>query len=163
MINSYQLFSVSVIETKIIIQAPLLKKVINWCEKNNKTENYISIRGGFQEHENFDGKKELDQILNCFLRVHMREEIAHGWLNVLNKNGDNIPHRHSGDIIKNSGVLYLTNNNSAISFIKDSQVYSFYPKLYDFIFFPHDLIHQVSTHTEDKFRISYAINTKNIK
>ena len=163
MINTYQLFSVPVIETKIVLQTPLLKKIKNWCQENNKKEDFISLRGGFQEHENFDGREELNNILNSFFKINMREEILHGWLNVINKNGDNIPHRHTGDHIKNSAVFYLTNNNSSISFMRDTQIFSFQPKLFDLIIFPHDLIHQVSPHTTDELRISYAVNTRNIK
>lgn len=163
MINTYQLFSVPLVETKLIIQIPLLNKVKNWCKENNKNENFISLRGGYQEHDDFDGKKELDEIINSFLRIHMKEKILHGWLNILNKNGDNIPHRHTGDNIKSSAVLYLTNNNSAINFMRDSQVFSVYPKLFDFLIFPHDLIHQVSPNLNDEIRISYAINTGGIE
>ena len=162
MINTYQLFSVPLVETKIVLQIALLKKITDWCQKNNKTENYISVRGGFQEHNNFDGKEELDEIINSFLRLHMKEKILHGWLNILNKNGDNLPHRHTGNNIKSSAVLYLTNNNSTITFMRDSQVFSIYPKLFDFLIFPHDLIHQVSPHLNDEIRISYAINTGDI-
>jgi len=163
MINTYHLFSVPVIETKIVLQNSLLNKIKNWCQKNNKKEDFISIRGGFQEHKNFDGKEELDDVLNCFFKMNMKEEIMHSWLNVLNKNGDNIPHRHTGDNIKNSAVFYLTNNNSAINFMRDAQIFSFQPKLFDLIIFPHDLIHQVSPHTTNDLRISYAVNTRNIK
>jgi hypothetical protein len=163
MINTYQLFSVPLVETKLIIQIPLLNKVKNWCKENNKNENFISLRGGYQEHTDFDGKEELDEIINSFLRIHMKEKILHGWLNILNKNGDNIPHRHTGDNIKSSAVLYLTNNNSAINFMRDSQVFSVYPKLFDFLIFPHDLIHQVSPNLNDEIRISYAINTGGIE
>jgi len=163
MINTYQLFSVPLVETKLIIQIPLLNKVKNWCKENNKNENFISLRGGYQEHTDFDGKEELDEIINSFLRIHMKEKILHGWLHILNKNGDNIPHRHTGDNIKSSAVLYLTNNNSAINFMRDSQVFSVYPKLFDFLIFPHDLIHQVSPNLNDEIRISYAINTGGIE
>jgi len=163
MINTYQLFSVPLVETKLLIQIPLLNKVKNWCKENNKNENFISLRGGYQEHTDFDGKEELDEIINSFLRIHMKEKILHGWLNILNKNGDNIPHRHTGDNIKSSAVLYLTNNNSAINFMRDSQVFSVYPKLFDFLIFPHDLIHQVSPNLNDEIRISYAINTGGIE
>ena len=163
MINTYQLFSVPLVETKLIIQIPLLTKVKNWCKENNKNENFISLRGGYQEHTDFDGKEELDEIINSFLRIHMKEKILHGWLNILNKNGDNIPHRHTGDNIKSSAVLYLTNNNSAINFMRDSQVFSVYPKLFDFLIFPHDLIHQVSPNLNDEIRISYAVNTGGIE
>lgn len=163
MINTYHLFAVPVIQTKIVLQTPLLKKITDWCQKNNKTENYISVRGGFQEHKNFDGKEELDEIINSFLRLHIKEKITYSWLNVLNKNGDNTPHRHTGDNIKSSAVLYLTENNSTISFMRDAQIFSFQPKLFDLIIFPHDLIHQVSPHTTDNLRISYAINTESIK
>ena len=163
MINTYQLFSVPVIETKLVLQTSLLKKITDWCQKNNKRENFISLRGGFQEHGDFDGKQELNDVINRFFKINMREEILHGWLNVIDKNGDNIPHRHVGDYIKNSAVFYLTNNNSAINFMRDAQIFSFQPKLFDLIIFPHDLIHQVSPHTTDDLRISYAVNTKNIK
>ncbi len=163
MINTYHLFAVPVIETKIVFQTPLLKKITDWCKKNNKKEDFISLRGGFQEHQNFDGKEELDEIINSFLRLHMKEKITYSWLNVLNKNGDNTPHRHTGNNIKSSAVLYLTENNSAINFMRDAQIFSVYPKLFDFLIFPHDLIHQVSPHLNDKVRISYAINTESIK
>jgi len=163
MINTYHLFAVPVIQTKIVLQTPLLKKITDWCQKNNKKEDFISLRGGFQEHKNFDGKEELDEIINSFLRLHVKEKITYSWLNVLNKNGDNTPHRHTGDNIKSSAVLYLTENNSTISFMRDAQIFSFQPKLFDLIIFPHDLIHQVSPHTTDNLRISYAINTESIK
>ena len=163
MINTYHLFSVPVIETKIVLQTPLFKKITNWCKENSKNENFITRRGGFQEHNDFDGKEELDEIINSFLRLHVQEKISHSWLNVLNKNGDNLPHRHTGDNIKSSAVFYLTNNNSAINFIKDSQLFSVYPKLFDLLIFPSDLIHQVSPHLNDEVRISYAINTESIK
>jgi len=107
MINTYQLFSVPLVETKLIIQIPLLTKVKNWCKENNKNENFISLRGGYQEHTDFDGKEELDEIINSFLRIHMKEKILHGWLNILNKNGDNTPHQHLGDNVINSGGIKL--------------------------------------------------------
>ena len=118
---------------------------------------------GFQEHENFDGKEELNEILNTFLRIHFKQEIEHGWLNVLNKNGDNAPHQHLGDNVINSGVLYLSNNNSAITFMRDTQIFSFYPKLFNLLIFPKELIHQVSPHLTDEVRISYGINLRNIR
>mgnify|MGYP003658844031 CR=1 FL=1 len=59
MINTHNLFAVPVMETTVVIQTPLLNKIKNWCEKNKKNTNFISLRNGFQEHENFDGKKEF--------------------------------------------------------------------------------------------------------
>ena len=41
MINTYHLFSVPVIETKIVLQTSLLNKIKNWCQKNNKKEDFI--------------------------------------------------------------------------------------------------------------------------
>jgi len=163
MINTHNLFAVPVMETTVVIQTPLLKKIKNWCEENKKNTNFISVRNGFQEHENFDGKEELNEILNTFLRIHFKQEIEHGWLNVLNKNGDNAPHQHLGDNVINSGVLYLSNNNSAITFMRDTQIFSFYPKLFNLLIFPKELIHQVSPHLTDEVRISYGINLRNIR
>ena len=163
MINTHNLFAVPVTETTIIIQTPLLNKIKNWCEKNKKNTNFISMRNGFQEHGNFDGKEELNEILNTFLRIHFKQEIEHSWLNVLNKNGDNTPHQHLGDNVINSGVFYLSNNNSAITFMEDTQIFSFYPKLFNLLIFPKELIHQVSPHLTDEVRISYGINLRNVR
>ena len=57
MINTYNLFAVPVTETTIVIQTPLLNKITNWCEENKKNTDFISVRNGFQEHGNFDGKE----------------------------------------------------------------------------------------------------------
>ena len=162
MINTYNLFAVPVTETTIVIQTPLLNKITNWCEENKKNTDFISVRNGFQEHGNFDGKEELDDILNTFLRLHFKQEIDHSWLNVLNKNGDNVPHVHLGDKIISSGVFYLSRNNSAITFMRNEDIFSFYPKLFNLLVFPKKLIHQVSPHLTDELRISYSINMRSI-
>ena len=162
MINTYNLFAVPVTETTIVIQTPLLNKITNWCEENKKSTDFISVRNGFQEHGNFDGKEELDDILNTFLRLHFKQEIDHSWLNVLNKNGDNVPHVHLGDKIVSSGVFYLSRNNSAITFMRNEDIFSFYPKLFNLLVFPKKLIHQVSPHLTDELRISYSINMRSI-
>ncbi len=162
MINTYNLFAVPVTETTIVIQTPLLNKITNWCEENKKNTDFISVRNGFQEHGNFDGKEELDDILNTFLRLHFKQEIDHSWLNVLNKNGDNVPHVHLGDKIVSSGVFYLSRNNSAITFMRNEDIFSFYPKLFNLLIFPKKLIHQVSPHLTDELRISYSINMRSI-
>jgi hypothetical protein len=162
MINTYNLFAVPVTETTIVIQTPLLNKITKWCEENKKNTDFISVRNGFQEHGNFDGKEELDDILNTFLRLHFKQEIDHGWLNVLNKNGDNVPHVHLGDKIISSGVFYLSKNNSAITFMRNEDIFSFYPKLFNLLIFPKKLIHQVSPHLTDELRISYSINMRSI-
>ncbi len=36
----------------------LLNKITKWCEENKKNTDFISVRNGFQEHGNFDGKEE---------------------------------------------------------------------------------------------------------
>lgn len=162
MINTYNLFAVPVTETTIVIQTPLLNKITKWCEENKKSTDFISVRNGFQEHGNFDGKEELDDILNTFLRLHFKQEIDHSWLNVLNKNGDNVPHVHLGDKIISSGVFYLSRNNSAITFMRNEDIFSFYPKLFNLLVFPKKLIHQVSPHLTDELRISYSINMRSI-
>tara|TARA_R100001129_G_scaffold17248_1_gene11176 strand:- start:360 stop:854 length:495 start_codon:yes stop_codon:yes gene_type:complete len=162
MINTHYLFAVPVTETTIIIQTSLLNKITNWCEENKKNTDFISLRNGFQEHGNFDGKKELDEILNNFFRLHFKQEIENGWLNVLNKNGDNTPHAHLGDTVVNSAVFYLSRDNSAITFMRNDQIFSFYPKLFNLLVFPKELIHQVSPHLTEGVRISYGINLRSL-
>jgi len=158
MINTHNLFAVPVMETTVVIQIPLLNKIKNWCEENKKNGNCLSVRNGFQEHGDFDGKKELDDILNTYLRTHLKLEIQHSWLNILNKNGENGPHHHIGPGTTNAAIFYLSNNNSAVTFIRNSEAYSFYPKLFNLLVFPDELLHQVSPHLTDDLRISYGIN-----
>ena len=159
MINTYHLFAVPLIQTKLVIQHSLLNKIKNWCIENNKNNDLFSIRKGFQEHEKFEGKEELDEIINNFFKIYFTQKIHNSWLNVLNKSGQNVPHVHTGDDVVNSAVLYLTNKNSTITFIQNSQIFNYEPQLFDLLIFPSSLVHQVSVHTNDEIRISYAMNT----
>jgi hypothetical protein len=158
MINTHFLFATPVIESKIIIQTDLLNEIRSFCKKKIAEETYISLRNGYQEHSNFDGEKKLFEILNIFLKNFFKLEIKNGWLNIINKNGFNVPHNHSGQDVTHSGVFYLTSNNSSITFIKDVEIYSFNPKLFDILIFPCNLIHQVSPNVDENQRISYAFN-----
>ena len=63
MINTYNLFAVPVTHGKIIIQHNLHQKIIKYVEENYVAKDFVSCRNGFQQHENFNGKKELDNIL----------------------------------------------------------------------------------------------------
>ena len=163
MINTHLLFATPVIETKIIIQHELLNKIIFFCKKHSLNKNIFSLKNGYQEHKNFDGKKELDKILNMFLRNFFKLEIKNAWLNIINKTGFNYPHTHNDFKITHAGVFYLTSNNSSITFIKGREIYSFDPKLFNVLIFPSELIHQVSPNLEDDQRISYSFNLGEIK
>ena len=108
MFNVYSLFSVNVFEGKIIVPINIHKKILNIIEeKYEKEGKRDSCVNGFQYHENFDGKKELNEIINKHLLSMHNLKIINGWLNVLENQSYNLPHSHTADDIKMAGVLYL--------------------------------------------------------
>jgi hypothetical protein len=68
MINTYNLFAAPVVHTKMPISFDIHKKIISFVENNYTEDNLRSIVNGFQFHEDFDGKEELDNNLNIFLK-----------------------------------------------------------------------------------------------
>jgi len=162
MINNYDLFVTRISHGKLPLQPLLHKEILSFIDKNyKKTKTYSCIQG-FQFHEDFDGREKLNNYLNSFLNNVFRSNIAHGWLNVLGNNSYNMPHYHTGNEISLSGVLYLSNGNN-INFTKDGQVFELQPKMFDYLIFPHNLVHYVLPEKRNEKRISYAFNLRPIK
>jgi len=158
MINTYNLFTVRVSHGKLPIPIDIYKKVLKFVEENYKTEDNISCVSGFQYHETFEGKKDLNQFINNYLNNVYYVKIIHSWLNVLENNSYNKPHSHTGDGIKYAGVLYLSDANNNIIFSKNSEVFEVKPKLFDYLIFPFDLLHYVLPEKRKEKRICYAFN-----
>jgi hypothetical protein len=163
MINTYSLFAVPVIHGKIIIQHNLHQKIIKYVEENYVAKDFVSCRNGFQQHENFNGKKELDNILNKYFFKTLHLKIIHAWLNVLSSNSYNRPHFHMGDNVSQSGVFYLSRDNNNINFSREGDTFEIKPSLYDYLVFPHSLIHYVLPAERNDKRICYAFNLTTIK
>ena len=159
MINTYNLFAVPVVHGKFIVPTNIHQKILNFVDKNYSTsKKKISCVNGFQTHDNFDGKEELNKELNIYLNNILRLNIVHGWLNVLGKNSHNNPHTHSGSDTGRAGVLYLSSENNNITFTRDGEIFEIKPKLFDYLIFPDDLIHYVLSEERNTRRISYAFN-----
>ena len=157
--NTYSLFSVNIFQGKIIVPVNLHKKILNLVEeKYEKTEYYRSCVNGFQFHENFDGKKELNEIINKHLLNMYNLKIIHGWLNVLKNQSYNKPHSHIGDTITKAGVLYLSPDNDNIYFTRDSETFEIKPKMFEYLIFPYNLTHYVLPEQRVQKRICYAFN-----
>jgi len=163
MIHVYNLFAVQMHHLKLPLDIDTHKKIILFSENNYKEEDIFSCKKGFQFHENFDGKKELDIFLNKYLGNNFYLEIEHAWLNVLGNYSYNKPHYHPGDQTKYSGVYYLSNENNTITFAKNDQTFEIEPKIYDLLIFPYNLIHYVLPTKRSQKRISYAFNLKGVK
>jgi len=157
MINNYDLFVTRISHGKLPLQPLLHKKILSFIDKNYKKTETRSCIQGFQFHEDFDGKEKLNNYLNSFLGNVFRSTIAHGWLNVLGNNSYNMPHYHTGNEISLSGILYLSNGNN-INFTKDGKVFELQPNIFDYLIFPHNLIHYVLPEKRNEKRISYAFN-----
>ena len=67
MINTYNLFAVPLVHCKLPIPIDLHQKIISYVEKNYTEDEVASCVQGFQHHGDFDGKKELVDILNKYL------------------------------------------------------------------------------------------------
>jgi len=160
MINTYSLFPVIVYQGKLPLQPFLHKKIISFVEKNYTEKNMYSIVNGVQIHEDFDGKKELDQLLNKLTLTTLSSSIVNGWLNILGNDSYNHPHIHPSNEPALSGVLYISNTNNNINFTKDGDVFSFQPKIFDYLIFPYNLVHYVLPEKRKEKRISYAFNLK---
>ena len=164
MINTYNLFAVPVVHGKFVVPIDLHKKIIKYIDKNyNNSDNVFSCVKGFQTHKKFDGKKELNEALNIYLKNNLRLTIANGWLNVLGNNSYNLPHKHLGDDGEFAGVLYLSAENNNITFLKEDNIFELKPKLFDYLIFPHDLIHYVLPEERNEKRICYAFNLSQLK
>lgn len=162
MINTYNLFITHVSHGSLPLPANIHKNILSFIEKEYRPENNVSSVNGFQFHENFSGKEELNNILNNYFSNVFRIKIQHGWLNVLGKNSYNQPHYHLGENINFSGVYYLSNNNNNITLTKDGEIFEIKPKLFEYLIFPHHLIHYVLPEDRNEKRICYAFNLEKI-
>lgn len=164
MINTYNLFAVSVTHGKFIVPVNIHQKIIKYVDENYDDSNTTySCVNGFQTHSDFNGKKELNEELNIYLKNFLRLSLDNGWLNVLGNNSLNAPHKHIGTNVKYSGVLYLSDENNNITFCKDDQIFEIKPKLFDYLIFPYDLIHYVLSENRNEKRICYAFNMIQLK
>ena len=158
MINTYNLFAVPVTHCKMPIPINLHKKIVLYVEKNYKKDDIVSCKNGFQFHGTFDGKEELLKILNLYLNNTLKLKIVHVWLNVLGYKSYNTPHNHIGINISHSGVFYLSHENNNIHFFRDQAIFEIKPKLFDFLIFPHNLLHYVLPEERNEKRICFAFN-----
>jgi len=160
MSNTYNLFAVRLFHGKIIVPVDIHKKILKYIEENYKEQNTISCVDGFQYHGNFNGKKELNKIIDNYVSSVYHLKLMFGWLNVLKNKSYNKPHNHIGKDVKMAGVLYLSNNNNNINFARDNDVFEIKPKLFDYLIFPYDLLHYVLPEERKETRVCYAFNLK---
>jgi hypothetical protein len=110
-----------VIHGKFILPINLHHQIIKFVDENYNVSPYTkSCINGFQTHDNFDGKEELNKQLNTYLNSMFRLNIDNGWLNVLGKNSYNNPHKHPATRTNHAAVLYLSPENNSITFVKDN-------------------------------------------
>ena len=162
MINVYNLFAVQMSHCKLPLPINLHKKIISFVENKYKEGDTISCVKGFQFHEDFDGKKELDSILDNYMKNTHRLQVIYSWLNVLGSGSHNVPHKYTADHIRYAAVYYLSNDNSTIVFVKEDQTFELQPKLFDLLIFPYDLVHYVLPEERQQKRICYAFDLKGV-
>ena len=160
MTNTYNLFPIRVFHGKLIIPININKKIIKFVDENYEQKNNISCVNGFQYHDNFYGKKELNKFLNKYLKNVYNMKIINSWLHVLYNKSYNEPHNHIGEGVTHAGVLYLSNVNNNINFIKENKVFEIEPKLFDYLIFPSNLFHYVLPKERYQKRICYSFNLK---
>ena len=69
MINVYNLFAVPMTHGTVPVPINIHKKIIKFVEDNYKSEDNISCVKGFQYHDNFDGKKCADKVLELYQKL----------------------------------------------------------------------------------------------
>jgi len=162
MLHTYDLFITRIVHGKLPISVELHNKIKLFIDNNYSEENKITCINGFQFHDDFDGKKELIEILNNYVKNFLQLEIYYSWLNVLGNNSYNLPHTHLGDGATHAGVFYLSPENNNLHFVKDGDHFEIKPKLYDFLIFPSSLIHYVLPENRVEKRICFSFNLKKI-
>ena len=163
MINTYNLFAVPVMHGKLPLQPILHKKILSFVDNNYTESDLRSNRKGFQFHEDFEGKKEMDKSINQMMLRTVNSHISWSWLNVLGNNSYNNPHCHPTLHSNFSGVFYLSNENNNIIFTRDNETFSFQPTIFDFLIFPYNLVHYVLPEKRKEKRICYAFNLKTLE
>jgi|TARA_R100001509_G_scaffold136739_1_gene90593 hypothetical protein len=166
MLNTYNIFATTIVKGKIILQPKLHEKILSYVNEkiiSSPSGCTRSVINGYQFHNNFDEKKELNNLLDQYFLKFNSSVIKHAWLNVLDNKSYNKPHVHIGDNIKASGILYLSNNNNNITFVKDDDIFEIKPKLFDYLLFPYNLAHYVLPEERSELRISYAFNLEYIR
>jgi hypothetical protein len=158
MINTYNLFAVQLTQAKLFLPPVLHKKILSFIDKNYTEKDLVSCKKGFQFHKDFEGKKEMNELLNKFLLKTFNCYILSSWLNILGDYSYNTPHFHTGNSIALSGVFYLSNQNNNIHFTQNGQVFSLEPKLFDILIFPYNLVHYVLPEERKDKRICHAFN-----
>ena len=78
MLNTYDLFATRISHGKLPIQIDLHKKIKFFVDNNYLEEDKVSCVNGFQFHEDFDGKKELNEHLNIYLNSAFKIKISNG-------------------------------------------------------------------------------------
>ena len=157
----YNLFSIKVTHAKLPISINLHKKIIDFVNKKYERQpTHVSCVNGFQHHEDFEGKDELNKIINRYIIEAQGIKLSNGWLNVLENKSYNQPHSHSNNWATDSGVFYLSHDNNNITFTKDGEIFEIKPNLFDIILFPYDLVHYVLPEERVEKRICYAFNTE---
>lgn len=162
MINTYDLFITRISHGKLPIPSDIHKNILSFIEKEYTVDNTISCIQGFQSHQEFKGKQELHKILNNYFENIFKLKIQDGWLNILGSNSYNKPHSHSGENISHSGVFYLSDNNNNITFSKNGEIFDVKPKLFEYLIFPHDIIHYVLPENRAHKRACYAFNLERV-
>jgi len=158
MIHTYNLFAVQMSHCKLPLNIDTHKKINSFVENKYKEEDILSCVKGFQFHDDFNGKKELNNHLDTFLKNTFHLELTNSWLNVLGDYSYNKPHYHPGTTATHSGVYYLSNENNVITFVKGSETFEIKPKIFDLLIFPNDLVHYVLPEKRSEKRISYVFN-----
>jgi len=161
-LNRYDLFAETVFHLECIVQHDVYSKVLKYVEENFNRSNSVSNVGGFRSQDDFDGKQELIKIIENKSKIIGNYQIETGWLNVLDNQAYNVPHRHTDHGIAATGVLYLSTSDTSINFAKENKVSSFQPKIFDMFIFPYNLIHYVLPGKSEEKRICFAFNLKGI-
>ncbi len=104
-------------------------------------------------------REHIENAIKNLLRQTFNNEtpfmIHDSWLNILDKNGYQEFHRHTED--DGSGVLYLTDDNSAIEFaiFPDDLRTQFQPKKCDLILFDSSTFHRVLESKQERFSLAF--------
>jgi hypothetical protein len=172
MIEEIELKKVSVYKTKI--NSHLFETIFSYIEQNKK--NFLArswdcnIKTSYDVYKNilhdieefkYVRKSIYEQIENLYLSNYKKSipfYIDESWINVLQENGYQEFHQHLGST--GSGVLYLSNYNSAIEFaiFPENTRKKIIPEKGDLLLFDSSTFHRVVD--SEKERISLAFNFK---
>ena len=175
------LFSIPVLVTKEYYNFNEEEYLFLTNQKNKENvDNYISTSTSVLEHAQL---KKLNNWIKDIINFYMYEVmkfkdvdcfITESWVNFTHENQRHHMHSHPNSFV--SGILFLTDGDAQVNFVRNTEFFNLAPNVKEFtilnskkwqyptdkgklILFPSSLVHEVEPQKTNKTRVTLSFNT----